>query len=576
MISSLDFRVRALPHMALLRTYLLISFLLFSPSSAFWLKFKWTDVEVGAGTTIDGSLPANSDCHRIKKPASSPSDSQVEAVSVLNGYDYNPLQAMGIWLDPNCEGDPDVFIGWITDDQTGVQSWQVVDLSRIGGMMTAVAKYNGWKPITAEDLGDSYAPFNAPAGLQDGGYVILEGETDQILRSAPLRGGGEGPIVQYGTVDGTVDIGTLTSNTGPQRGKAPTLYDPGRDMEGINILSSPNANEPIGVNTNIPPARPVKALVTRPADLSGTGQSHLRVKDKSMPALGAARDIYDRGSTSNLINQIERNMLQGRPNTEFIRDYEAPLPKEVADSFRKSLEDASFKKGLKQEEGQNAPPPVLGSLAEEEALRRVGVSPANSNPREMTINDYLLGPSFWPELYRVADKDPYETMGIVPENLQADYWNALQSNAANGNPTDMLPAQQLSGLIENRMFGESRDNPGNVRPKSFRNQLPNPFPSFVERFAIDRSELEEPKAWADDPTQHPTYKPPAEPGMKIEAEPEAQVPTTVQTQGAQAQGVQAPAPVANTNAVPEDPFALQGDFLMPQNEDFFKFRFRRH
>ncbi|EGX51931.1 hypothetical protein AOL_s00043g665 [Orbilia oligospora ATCC 24927] len=555
-------RARAFPRLALLRIYILISFLLFSPSSAYWLKLKWTGMEVSEGTTIDGSKPDDDDypnCQRINKPLSSPSDSQIDAVSVLNGYDNNILYAMGLWLDLDCEGDPDVFIRWVSDDQNGVPSWQVVDLTRIGGMSTAVAKYNSLMLVPLEELDGSYADFSAPAGVGDGGYVILDGETNQILRTAPFSSGGEGPIVQYGT------IGSRTS-----------IYDPARDLLKLNPVDSLRGDKPTKVETEhieVKIEPPLEALDGESAETSKSGQLRLQIKDKSMPVLRATGNIYDKGSTSKLSKQITQDMLQGRPNTEFIGAYEEPLPKDVADDFRKSLGEASARKGLKLEHGQDTAP-TLRSLAQEEALRRAGVNPDNVNSGPKTINDLLLGPSFWPELYKSGGKDPYGAMGIIPENLQADYWNALQSNADKGGPADVLPVHQLSALIENRMFGESRDRPENIRPGRFENRLQRSFTDRTDRPVIDRSELEEPKAWADDPTQHPTYK---SPSTKIEVEPEGQVKvedTTVQLQQAQA-----PVPQANINNAPLRPPAVEDPdpFLnVPTNENYFKFRLRRH
>ncbi|KAF3215386.1 hypothetical protein TWF679_003910 [Orbilia oligospora] len=537
---------------ALLRIYTLISFFLFSPSSAYWLKFKWTGMDVSEGTTIDGSQPYDDDypnCQRIKKPLSAPSDSQIDAVSLLNGYDDNLLYAMGLWLDLECEGDPDVFIRWISDDENDVPSWQVVDLTRFGGMSTAVAKYNSLMLLPIEELGDLYSEFIAPAGVDDGGYVILDGETNTKLRTAPFGSGGEGPIVQYGT------IGSRTS-----------IYDPTRDLLKLGPINTPKGDKPTAevktepIEVKIEP--PSEVLADESAETSKSGQSRLQIKDKSMPVLRAAGDIYDRGSTSKLIKQITQDMLQGRPNTKFIKAYEEPLPKDVADDFRKSLGEASARKSLKLEHGQDTAP-MLRSLAQEEALRRAGVNPSNVNSEPKTINDLLLGPSFWPELYKSGDKDPYGAMGIIPENLQAGYWNALQSNANNGNPADVLPVHQLSALIENRMFGESRDRPENIRPGRFENRLQRSFSDSTDRPIIDRSELEKPKAWADDPTQHPTYKPP---GTKIEPEDQAKVEDTT----VQVQQVQVPVPQANINNAPLRPPEERDPFLsVPINENYF-------
>ncbi|KAK6501775.1 hypothetical protein TWF481_009601 [Arthrobotrys musiformis] len=536
-----------------LRNFLLISFLLISQSSAYLLKFKWSGLDATKSPVIVGDTETGAACQRINKPLASPSDSQIEAVSALNRYGDQAIHAMGLWLDPNCEGDPDVFIGWIVQD--GFNIWQLVDLNRIGGSSTAVAKYAAWKPITPGELEsqEGYASFRHPTNLGDGGYVILDGETDEVIRTAQFVGGGEGPIVQFGVVN------------------AASSQMPVHDI--LNATGDPSGDSPIRRLTDLPATYTTEYIASiTPANLA-SGQLRFRIKDKSMPALRAAGDTYDWESSSNLINDITQDILQEvpRPNTQYLKDYEAPLPKDVADNFRKSLENASARKQIKLEAGQGPiVPQVRGSLSTEEALRRVGIPPgANTGEEVRTIDDYLLEPSFWPKLYNTPGKNPYQAMGISPEDLQADYWKELQMSANNGNPVDILAPHQLSNLIKNRMFGPGPDGrPNNIPPTEFENDPPNPFPAFIQRHTLGRYQLEDqPKVWANDPTQHPTYRPPRT-NIEVE-EPEAEVKveeTVVQ---------QNPAPVLPADNVPSDPSDLEGDFHAPVDDYYYRSRFRR-
>ncbi|KAK6358502.1 hypothetical protein TWF730_007834 [Orbilia blumenaviensis] len=445
----------------------------------------------------------------INKPLAAPGDSQIEGVALLNGWDGTLLPAMGLWLGPDCEGDPDVFIGWIF--QNGYRVWQVVDLSRITAGGSAVAKYNSWKPITSAELADSYIEYRHATSIQGGGYVILEGEKDKIIRT---KWGGEDPAVRFGI------------------GETPTSYVPVHD-----ILNS------IGEKSN---------------------HEKYRIKDKSMPALRAAGGGYGGRSTSKLIDQITEGMLQNGPvNTEFIKSYEEPLPSEVANDFANSFAESSSRINSARQGARQVP-----SASE---------TNTNQDTAPQTTKNYLVNQSFWSSLYRSPDKDPYQAMGISPEKLQDDYWNALRNNFASGNPVNVLPPPQLSQLIENRMFGDSRDKPENVRPDEFKNVPPNPFRDKIYP-ELDRAELEPPKAWESDPTQHPTYRVPVSGETGIETEPEIQVKVedTETRQGVPAPGQAEPdQPLPVVDDAVSDLSQLEGDFLIPEYRDLAKLKFRR-
>ncbi|KAF3911598.1 hypothetical protein AA313_de0200340 [Arthrobotrys entomopaga] len=466
-------------------------FLLVQGTLAYHVNVKWVGVSPldRAGLTnadkiiyTQGGVPS---CRSLRPPAGS--NGLVEAVSVLNGFDPELLPAVAFWISPGCIGEPSIFVKWI--GEPGTKMWELVDFNRLedtdGDPM--VGPYLSWRPILSNELttGRRFEDYRKPSGLEIGGYVILDGDTDHPIREAPFIGAnaGSGPIVQYGIARGEMTEGQAAT-------------------EGLGVLLAinfPDANAPTlpsRSRTEIPDK--FGQDVVEP-DENQSSHSRFQIKDPSMPILreryGGRLPGYEE-PVLELIPGMVGDMLQGSQfftrddiptkmgkfymptvrqdktvmdEFESWKDREPPLPQEMLDYFARNS-------GRNRAGDQRAYAYPGTGPAMQDALQRLRVNPLGRMPE--TIDDVLLGPSFFADLFRGAPgSDPFMNMGLDPAELSTAYRNQQGVNFQNrlrevGNyidrpigPVPPLPdfedpltSNQVSGLIGKRIFENMGQN----------------------------------------------------------------------------------------------------------------------
>ncbi|KAF3938074.1 hypothetical protein ABW19_dt0204247 [Dactylella cylindrospora] len=203
--------------------YLLFASFLFSPVPAWYIALKRQGLQ-SRGSSFrqyprlaapDNPVPLDpTKCESLH--VSGYRDlSVLEAVGVINGYDSEQIYAVGLWMDKQCQGTPEVFIRWVSDPNTVYRFWEVVDLNRLanpaGGTMAGA--YEAWRAISLEELRTTYANYEFPSHRGVGGYVILYGATTRPIRIAPFIGKPEeGQIVQFGKTKDLITTRRRASN----------------------------------------------------------------------------------------------------------------------------------------------------------------------------------------------------------------------------------------------------------------------------------------------------------------------------------------------------------------------------